>query len=72
MEAIPLIEKQITALLNQNSNMSQLTIVESTIFVKREWIQINSHTFPSFYHVNVRRIMIVGMDSDIVSMSPSV
>lgn len=54
--------------LNQASDLSQLSTVESMIFIKRDWIQENANAISAFENMHMRGLMVVGMDAYIITM----
>lgn len=54
--------------LNQASDLSRLSTVESMIFIKRDWIQENANAISNLEYMRMSGLMVVGMDAYIIAM----
>jgi len=63
-----MIAKKLQMQLNQASDLSQLSIVESMIFIKCDWMQEHADAISAFENLRMSRLMIVGMDAYIIAM----
>ena len=64
----PRFKESVPVLFNQLPYFSQIPILESVILPKLYWIQINHHVSLIKCHMNMRRIMVVWIHCNVVTM----
>lgn len=71
MQAIPIDAQQVGVLSNQFADLSKLSTIESTIVFEFYRIQVHAHTLSFTMNMYMRGLMVVQMNSHIISVLAS-
>ncbi len=71
MKAIPIVTQQVGVLFNQFADLSKLSTIESAIVFEFYRVQVHAHTLSFATNMDMRGLMVVRMNSHIISVLAS-